>query len=81
MRWLNPSAVMNFRKPSLDFPIDNEVSLWDKPDELRFIRNSSSFGKKSTAVRQANQKPEPDGLWSTLSSGEWISSLDGIRPT
>ena len=71
MRWLNPSAVLNFRKPSMDFAID-------KPGELRFIRNSSSFGKMSTAARRANEKPEPDGLWFTLSSGEWIRTT-GLR--
>ena len=69
MRWLNPSAVLNFRKPSMDFAID-------KPGELRFIRNSSIFGKMSTAARRANEKPEPDGLWFTLSSGEWIRTTD-----
>ena len=48
----------------------------DKPGELRFIRNSSNFGKMSTAARRANEKPEPDGLWFTLSSGEWIRTKD-----
>ena len=48
----------------------------DKPGELRFIRNSSNFGKMSTAARRANEKPEPDGLWFTLSSGEWIRTTD-----
>ncbi len=60
----------------MDFAIDNEVSLWDKPGDLRFIRNSSIFGKMSTAARRANEKPEPDGLWFTLSSGEWIRTTD-----
>jgi hypothetical protein len=48
----------------------------NKPGELRFIRNSSIFGKMSTAVRRArdcgplgNKKPEPNGLWFLLSSG------------
>jgi hypothetical protein len=56
---------------------------FDVPGELRFtpkvhirVRNSSIFGKMSTAVRQANEKPEPDGLWFTLSSGEWIRTTD-----
>jgi hypothetical protein len=56
---------------------------FDIPGELRFtpkvhirVRNSSIFGKMSTAVRQANEKPEPDGLWFTLSSGEWIRTTD-----
>jgi len=48
----------------------------DKPGELRFIRNSSIFGKMSTAVRRANEKPEHDGLWFTLSSGEKIRTSD-----
>jgi len=30
----------------------------------------------STAVRQANEKPEPDGLWFDFSSGEWIRTTD-----
>ena len=30
----------------------------------------------STAARRANEKPEPDGLWFTLSSGEWIRTTD-----
>ena len=60
----------------MDFEIDNEVSLWDKPGELRFMRNSSIFGKMSTAVSRVNEKPEPDGLWFSLSSGEWIRTTD-----
>ena len=70
MRWLNLSDVSNFRKPSMDFEIDNKVSLSVKPVYLRFtpkvprrVRNSSIFGKMSTAVRRANEEPEPDGLW------------------
>lgn len=46
------------------------------PGELRFIRNSSIFGKMSTAVHRANVKPEPDGLWFTLSSGAQIRTED-----
>ncbi|OJX40213.1 MAG: hypothetical protein BGO78_14650 [Chloroflexi bacterium 44-23] len=50
----------------------------DKPGELRFTpsANSSIFGKMSTAVRQANEKPEPYGLWFDFSSGEWIRTTD-----
>ena len=55
---------------------ESETLDFDVPGELRFIRNSSIFGKMSTAVRRANQKPEPDGLWFTLSSGEWIRTTD-----
>jgi len=61
--WLNPSAVLNFRKPSIAFANESGVLDLDELGELRFIRNSSIFGKISTAVRQANEKPEPDGLW------------------
>ena len=76
MRWLNPSAVLNFRKPSMDFAKESAVFGFVEPGALRFIRNSSIFGKMSTAVRRANEKPEPDGLWFTLSSGEWIRTTD-----
>ena len=69
MRWLNPSAVLNFRKPSMDF----EMS---RPGMLRFMRYFSFFGKMSIAVRRVNQKPEPDGLWFSLSSGGWIRTND-----
>ena len=72
MRWLNPSAVLNFRKPSMALAKESETLDFDVPGELRFIRNSSIFGKMSTAVRQANEKPEPDGLWFDFRSGEWI---------
>ena len=79
MRWLNPSAVLNFRKPSMALAKESETLDFDVPGELRFrasvfleTRNFSIFGKKSTAVRQANEKPEPDGLWFDFSSGEWI---------
>lgn len=87
MRWLNPSAVFNLRKPSIAFCNESWILDFDVPGELRFIRNSSIFGKISTAVRQArvcgplgNEKPEPDGLWLLApckgfasSSGEWIA--------
>jgi len=57
----------------MDFTKDSETLDFDVPGELRFtpkvhmrVRNSSIFGKMSTAVRQArvcgplgNQKPEP----------------------
>ena len=76
MRWLNPSAVLNFRKPSMALAKESETFDFDVPGELRFIRNSSIFGKMSTAVRQANEKPEPDGLWFDFSSGEWIRTTD-----
>ena len=76
MRWLNPSAVLNFRKPSMALAKESETFDFDVPGELRFIRNSSIFGKMSTAVRQANKKPEPDGLWFDSSSGEWIRTTD-----
>ena len=60
----------------MDFEMDSEASLLDEPGELRFIRKSSFLGKLSTAVRQANEKPEPDGLWFTLSSGGWTRTSD-----
>jgi hypothetical protein len=69
VRRLNPSAVLNFKKPSMDFEIS-------KPGELRFMCNLSFFGKMSTAVRRVKQKPEPDGLWFSLSSGGWIRTND-----
>jgi hypothetical protein len=56
VRWLNPSAVLNFRKQSMALAKESETSDFDVPGELRFIRNSSIFGKMSTAVRQANEK-------------------------
>jgi hypothetical protein len=55
---------------------ESETLDFAVPGELRFIRNSSIFGKMSTAVRQANEKPEPDGLWFDFSSGEWIRTTD-----
>ena len=76
MRWLSPSAVLNLRNPSIAFTKVSDTLGFDEPGELRFIRNSSIFEKMSTAVRQANEKPEPDGLWFTLSSGEWIRTTD-----
>ena len=83
MRWLNPSAVLNFRKPSMDLEMDSELALTAEPGVLRFtpkvhrhVRNSSNFGKMSTAVRRANEKPEPNGLWFLLSSGGRIRTYD-----
>ena len=76
MRWLNPSAVLNFKKPSMHLDKESEIFGLVEPGVLWFIRNSSIFGKTSTAVRRANEKPEPDGLWFTLSSGEWIRTTD-----
>ena len=62
---------------------ESETLDFDVPGELRFTRNSSSFGKMSTVVRQArvcgplgNEKPEPDGLWFDFRSGEWIRTTD-----
>jgi len=69
VRRLNPSAVLNFKKPSMDFEIN-------KPGELRFMRNSSIYENLSTTVRRVNEKPEPDGLWFSLSSGGWIRTND-----
>jgi hypothetical protein len=48
----------------------------DKLSELRFIEKSSVYEKNSTAVRRANEKPEPNGLWFSLSSGGWIRTND-----
>ena len=76
MRWLNPSAVLNFRKPSMDLTKESDEFCFVEPGVLRFIRNSSIFGKMSTAVRQANEKPEPDGLWFDSSSGDRIRTYD-----
>ena len=73
MRWLNPSAVLNFRKPSMALAKESETLDFDVPGKLRFtpkvhrrVRNSSIFGKMSTAAHRArdcgplgNEKPEP----------------------
>ena len=42
-------------KPSLALSKESETLDFDVPGELRFIRNSSIFGKMSTSVRQANE--------------------------
>ena len=73
MRGLNPSAVLNFRYPSMAFTKVSDTLGFDEPSELRFtpkahrrVRNSSIFGKMSTAAHRArdcgplgNEKPEP----------------------
>ena len=83
MRWLNPSAVLNFRKPSMDFEINKPGVLRFTPKVHRCVRNSSVCGKMSTAARRArdcgplgNEKPESVGLWFAFSSGEWIRTTD-----
>jgi len=43
----------------MDFTIDKPGELRFTPKVHRRVRNSSSFGKMSTAARRANQKPEP----------------------
>src|SRR5690606_36913526 len=55
---------------------ESETFDFDVPGELRFIRYSSIFGRMSTAVRRANEKREPGGLWFDFSSGEWIRTTD-----
>lgn len=76
MRGHNPSAVLNFRKPSMHLEMGNDGSPINETGELRFIRYFSLFGKVSTAACQVNEKPEPDGLWFALSSGEKIRTSD-----
>ena len=71
-----PSQSRPMTKPSLALSKESETLDFDVPGELRFIRNSSIFGKMSTAVCRANEKPEPDGLWFDFSSGEWIRTTD-----
>ena len=55
----------------------------DELSVLRFIRNSSIFGKMSTVVCRVRycaplgiEKPEPYGLWFSLSSGDRIRTYD-----
>jgi hypothetical protein len=43
---------------------------------LRFIRNSSKYGKMSIAVRRVNEKPEIVGLRFIFYSGGWIRTND-----
>ena len=69
MRWLNPSATLNFWKPSMAVEMD-------KHRVLRFIEKTSVYGKVSTAVRWVNEKPEYIVPWFSLSSGEWIRTTD-----
>ncbi len=81
MRWLNPSAILNFRNPSMAFDMERETFLFDELRVLRFIENSSVLGKSSTVVRRANKKPEYIVLWSSFSSGERIRYPDGALTT
>ena len=76
MRWLNPSATLNFRKPSMAFDMESVNFLFDELRVLRFIEKSSVYEKISTAVRRVNEKPEYIVLWFSLSSGEWIRTTD-----
>ena len=59
------------------FDMESVNFLFDELRVLRFIRNSSNFGKMSTVVRRANEKQEPDGLLFALSSGEWTCAPQG----
>ena len=76
MRLLNPSAVLNFRNPSMDFDMERDVNLLDELSVLRFMKKSSNFGKRSTVVRRANKKPEYLVLWFLLGSGGRIRTYD-----
>ena len=76
MRWLNPSATLNFRKPSMAVDMESATLFLDELRVLRFIRNSSDFENVSTAVRWANKKPEYIVLWFSLSSGDRIRTYD-----
>ena len=83
MRLDNPSAVLNFRNPSIDLDMERDVNLLDELSVLRFtpkvhrrVKKSSSFGKRSTVVRRANKKPEYLVLWFLLGSGERIRTTD-----
>jgi len=83
VRWLNLFDVSNFRKPSMDFEIDNKVSLSVKPVYLRFtpkvhkrVRNSSIFRKclrLCTRITK-NQSLTDSGL--TLDRMVWIRAPD-----
>lgn len=57
MHWLNPSAVLYFRNPSMDFDMESAGFDLDEPGELWFIRNSSVLGKMSIAVRRVAVRP------------------------
>lgn len=58
--------------------MDFEIS---KPGELRFIRNSSNFGEMSTAVRRANEKPEPRAApFRATDSGSLSVAGVGLEP-
>ena len=65
MRWLIPSAFLNFKKLSIDLDINNVDFDFVEPGELRFttkgailVRNTSIFakspsgGKMSTTVHR-----------------------------
>lgn len=43
----------------MDLAKESDVFGFVEPDVLLFIRNFSIFGKMSTAMRRANEKPEP----------------------
>lgn len=61
VRLLNPSAT------ALDMGM--EIRFFDELGVLRFIEKSSDSEKNSTAVRYANEKPEPDDSGLTLAAG------------
>ena len=79
MGWLNLSDVSNFRKPWMDFEIDNKVSLSVKPvicvshQVCTEVLEISPFLRKylrlCTGITK-NQSVTDSGL--RLSSGEWI---------
>ena len=76
MRLDNSPAVLSFRNPSIDFDMERDANLLDELSVLRFMKKSSSFGKRSTVVRRANKKPEYFVLWFLLGSGERIRTTD-----
>ena len=76
MRLLNPSATLNFMKPSMALEMGMEIRFFDELRVLRFIEKSSDSEKNSTAVRRVNEKPEYIVLWFLPSSGEWIRTTD-----
>ena len=76
MRLLNPSATLNFMKPSMALDMGMEIRFFDELRVLRFIEKSSDSEKNSTAVRRVNEKPEYIVLWFLPSSGEWIRTTD-----
>ena len=76
MRWLNPSATLNLRKPSQAFERLIDVFFFDELRVLRFMINPSKFRVSSTTVRLEMKKPELRVLWFLLSSGERIRTTD-----